>query len=299
MANQRLSNEKQALVLMALAEGTPIRAVCRMFSVGQNTVKRVIEETGEALIDYMGREFRDLPCQRLALDEQWQYVGQHGQRMAHKEAGKGDFWLWAGLDCDTKLVVSFHVGSRGQHDCEYFVNDLAKRVTGSPQITTDQFRNYKFAIRGAFGDRCTYATETKEFVEAWPHNVETKRKNGIPKIARAERKAVWGEPDLGTATTAHVERLFLTVRQELKRFQRLTLGYSKDLRMHKLATALHIGIYNLVRKHGGLDGQTPAQAAGVESERWTMKRVVEMTASYWQKKEEAAFETAFAALYKN
>ena len=44
------------------------------------------------------------------------------------------------------------------------MNDLAKRVTGIPQITTDQFRNYAFAIRGAFGDRCSYATEAKEFV---------------------------------------------------------------------------------------------------------------------------------------
>ena len=101
-----------------------MNAVTRMFSVGEKAVKRVIEESGEALSVYMHRNFRDLPCQRLALDEQWQYVGKHGQRMMHKEAGKGDFWLWCGLDSDTKLVVSFRIGTRGRIDCEDFVNDL-------------------------------------------------------------------------------------------------------------------------------------------------------------------------------
>jgi hypothetical protein len=65
MANKRLSTDKQALVLAALCEGTPVNAVCRMFKVGKHAVLRVIEETGEALADYMDRNFRDLPCKRI------------------------------------------------------------------------------------------------------------------------------------------------------------------------------------------------------------------------------------------
>jgi hypothetical protein len=83
------------------------------------------------------------------------------------------------------------------------------------------------------------------------------------------------------------------VRQELKRFQRKGLGYSKDLEMHKLAVALHFGIYNFVRKHTTL-GTTPAVAAGVELERWSLERVVEMTADYMRRKQDAEFEKAFA-----
>ena len=81
MANKRLSKEKQALVLAALCEGTPIRAVARMFKVGKNTIHRVICETGEAFADYMDANFRDLPCIRIEMDEQWQYVGAHGSRL--------------------------------------------------------------------------------------------------------------------------------------------------------------------------------------------------------------------------
>ena len=44
MANKRLSKEKQALVLAALCEGTPINAVSRMFKTGKHAVLRVIRE---------------------------------------------------------------------------------------------------------------------------------------------------------------------------------------------------------------------------------------------------------------
>ena len=84
------------------------------------------------------------------------------------------------------------------------------------------------------------------------------------------------------------------MRQELKRYSRKTLAYSKDLAMHKAAVALHFGVYNFVRKHHSLK-TTPAVAAGVEIEPWTLERVVEMTADYMRRKEDAEFEKAFAA----
>jgi len=121
------------------------------------------------------------------------------------------------------------------------------------------------------------------------------RNEGVRKLVTAERKAVVGSPDLESLTTSHIERAFLSVRQELKRFQRKGLGYSKDLEMHKLAVALHFGVYNFVRVHRTL-GTTPAVAAGVEFERWSLERVVEMTADYMRRNEDAKFEEAFAKL---
>ena len=296
MANNRISKEKQAMILSAICEGMPMNAVTRMFSVGKHAVSRVIAEAGEALSAYMHDNFRDLPVARLAMDEQWQYVGIHGQRLAKKSAGRGDFWLWAGIDSDTKLVVSFRIGRRDWNTSEDFVQDIASRITGHVQIATDPHRSYVPHIKAFFGERgnFSYGTETKNFIAPFlPENFPKNRKNGIPKIVAAERKAVYGEPDLRTTTTCHIERLFLTVRQELKRFQRLGLGYSKELRMHKLATALLLGVYNLVRRHTTLDGQTPAQAAGVEEKRWTMVDVVELSARHAAQKQDAAIEAAF------
>jgi hypothetical protein len=110
------------------------------------------------------------------------------------------------------------------------------------------------------------------------------RNEGVRKMQTAERAAVVGSPDLESLTTSHIERAFLTVRQELKRFQRKGLGYRKDLETHKLAVALHFGVYNFVRLHHSL-GTTPAVAAGIEEAAWDLERVVEMTADYMRRKD--------------
>ncbi len=297
MANNRISKTKCVYILAALSEGTPINAVSRMVGVNKRSVLRVIEESGEALSEYQRANFRDLPCERVAMDEQWQYVGKHGQRMMTKEKDRGDFWLWAAIDSDTKLVFSFLIGRRDWQASEDFVRDATKRVSGPVQIATDPHRSYAPHINAYFKQPgASYGTDTKVFHDAsefHPELYPVKRKNGIPKIAKSEREAILGNPNLSTLTTSHIERFFLTMRQEVTRFTRCTLGYSKDLRMHKLAVALHIGLYNLVRRHSSLDGQTPAQAACVEEKRWSYEDVVELTERHMQAKEEAAFAAAF------
>lgn len=288
MANQRISAEKRAFIIGALTEGTPVNACVRMFRVTKPAVLRVIAETGEALARYQSTHFRNLRCARLELDEQWQYCGKHGQRMSPQEKrdnpAKGDFWLWCALDPDSKLVVSQRVSGRKWQDAEDFVSDLSRRVEGPVQITSDALAQYERPIRYYFQrEGMSYGTETKVFVDpptlaSW----QKSRRNGIQQIAKATREAVIGKPNLQTSTTAHVERLFLSVRQELTRFTRCTLGYSKSLKMHRLSVSLHFGIYNLCRRHTSLGGQTPAQAAGIESSRWSFEDVVKMTDAYWQ-----------------
>lgn len=297
MANKRLSKEKQTLVLMALCEGMPIRACARMYKVGKNTIHRLICETGEAFADYMDKELRDLPCARIEMDEQWQYVGCHAGRMLKKEAGRGDFWLWACIDADTKLIFSHLIGKRDWSTGYSFVGDVRQRVKGPVQIATDQLPAYAGHIKMHFGyEGYSYGTETKIFGEPMlPDGTLARlgRNEGVRKMVTAEREAVVGSPDLDSLTTSHIERAFLTVRQELKRFQRKGLGYSKDLETHKHAVALHFGVYNFVRKHHTL-GTTPAVAAGIEEKAWGLERVVDMTADYMANKKAVEAERAMA-----
>src|SRR5438132_12997501 len=219
--------------------------------------------------------------------------------MIEPEKERGDFWLWACIDADTKLVFSHKVGKRDWITGRTFVEDVRERVKGPVQIATDNFRSYPFHVRSAFGyEGYSYGTETKIFGE--PELLDGTlarlgKNEGVRKMKTAEREAVIGSPDLASVTTSHIERAFLTVRQELKRFQRKGLGYSKTLDMHKAAVALHFGIYNFVRIHKTLE-TTPAVAAGVEYERWSLEQAVEMTAEYLRKKEDAKFEDAFAKL---
>jgi IS1 family transposase len=213
---------------------------------------------------------------------------------------RGDYWLWACIDSDTKLVMSHKVGKRDWITGYGFVKDVSERVRRPVQIATDNLPVYPFHIRTHFGyEGFSYGTETKVFGE--PELLDGTlarlgKNEGVRKMMTAERKPVIGSPDLETLATSHIERAFLTVRQELKRFQRKGLGYSKDLETHRLAIALHFGVYNFVRKHNTL-GTTPAVAAGIELERWSLERVVEMTAAYLRRKEDAKFEEAFAEIY--
>jgi hypothetical protein len=75
-----------------------------------------------------------------------------------------------------------------------------------------------------------------------------------------------------TICTSHVERSNLTIRTFIRRFTRLTLGFSKKLENLNAAVALHIAHYNFCRVHGTL-GKTPAMAAGIVNDIWTLEEL--------------------------
>jgi transposase-like protein len=77
-----------------------------------------------------------------------------------KKEGRGDFWLWAAIDADTKLVFSHLIGRRDWTTGEDFVGDVRKRVKGPVQIATDQLPAYARHIKTHFGyDGYSYGTQ--------------------------------------------------------------------------------------------------------------------------------------------
>lgn len=126
------------------------------------------------------------------------------------------------------------------------MRDVRQRVVGPVQIATDNYPPYEGLIREEFSyEGYSYGTETKVFGE--PELLDGTlarfgKNEGVRKMLTAERKAVVGSPDLGSIKTSHIERAFLTVRQELKRYQRKGLGYSKDLETHKKAVSMFLGV---------------------------------------------------------
>jgi hypothetical protein len=78
-------------------------------------------------------------------------------------------------------------------------------------------------------------------------------------------------------STSYIERLNATTRLHMRRLTRLTLAFSKKLDNFEAAVALHFAYYNLVKRHGTLRC-TPAMAAGVERDFWSVGDLVEATA---------------------
>lgn len=94
-----------------------------------------------------------------------------------------------------------------------------------------------------------------------------------PAVVATGRTVIMGNPDPRHVSTSYVERQNLTMRMSMRRFTRLTNGFSKKLENLKAAVGLHFGYYNFVRVHRSLR-VTPAMAAGVTSEVWSIERLL-------------------------
>jgi hypothetical protein len=92
-------------------------------------------------------------------------------------------------------------------------------------------------------------------------------------VVAVDRTPINGSPEWSHISTSYIERQNLTMRMSMRRFTRLTNAFSKKLENLKAAVALHFAYYNYVRIHRSLK-ITPAMAAGVTSELWSMGRLL-------------------------
>src|ERR1035437_472505 len=86
-------------------------------------------------------------------------------------------------------------------------------------------------------------------------------------------KTVMGDPDPDHVSTSFVERQNLTMRMSMRRFTRLTNGFSKKLENHEHAIALHFMHYNFCRIHQSLR-VTPAMEAGLTGHVWSVEELI-------------------------
>lgn len=271
-----LPRQKQVAVLNALVEGMSVRSTERMLDVSRETVLSLLVRVGEGCAALHDRLMRNLSCVRVECDEIWAFV-QKKQRHLQKSddpAIVGDTWTYVAIDAESKLVPAYRVGKRDQVDAGAFIADLASRLKNRVQISTDGLALYVDAIEQAFGADVDYARVVKSY-EAEPIGPG---RYSPPKVSTVEKTPITGNPDMDVASTSYVERQNLTMRMGIRRMTRLTNAFSKKLRNHQAATALHFAHYNLVRRHQTLR-VTPAMAAGVTSEMWSMDQLLDAALS--------------------
>jgi IS1 family transposase len=286
----KLSREARAQVLQLLCEGMSLRAITRITGAGKNTVARLLVDAGIACAAYQDRVLRNLPCKRLQVDEvhSFVYVKHANVRKAKKApATCGDVWTWTALDADTKLIASFYVGDRDYGSARAFIQDLAGRLANRVQLTSDGLRSYLHAIERVFGDEIDYSI----LVKIYGPEFGDERRYSPPKCIGTKRTVALGNPDPAHISTSFVERQNLTMRMHMRRFTRLTNGFSKKVENHACAIALHCMFYNFVRMHSTLK-MTPAMAAGVTKRLWEMTDIVDLIDA-WEAKQ--VRETRLAA----
>jgi IS1 family transposase len=267
-----LDTKTRSQIVRCLVEGCSIRSTARMTGVSKNTIVKLLTDLGCACVAYHNRNVRNLKVRRMQCDEIWCFVGAKAKNVKaeKKQQGWGDVWTWVGIDADTKLVISYLVGGRDGGWAHEFIDDCASRIKNRVQITTDGHKAYLDAVEDAFGADIDYAQLIK--IYGAPSEDEQRRYSPARCIG-CDMNVVSGDPDPKHVSTSYVERQNLTMRMGMRRFTRLTNGFSKKVENHRHMVALHYMYYNYARIHQTLRC-TPAQEAKLSAHVWDIEDLV-------------------------
>jgi len=269
----RLSLQERAKILGCLVEGNSIRATCRMTGADKGTVIKLLADVGAACATFHDKHVRNVQSKRIQCDEIWSFCYAKEKNIPEDYKGVfgfGDVWTWTGICADTKLIVSFYVGMRDIPDALHFMDDLRSRLANRVQLTTDGHRAYYVAVNEAFGGDVDYAMLVKLYGD--PKGKGDERRYSAGECCGTRRKKVCGNPVKKDISTSFVERQNLTMRMQMRRFTRLTNGFSKKVENLAFAVALHFVHYNFCRIHQTLR-VTPAMEAELTDHVWSLEDI--------------------------
>jgi len=250
-----------------------MRSTVRMTGFAKKTVARFQREIGQACAAYHDKTIRNVKCKRVQVDEVWTFTYCKQRNIPERlkeQDGLGDTWTWTAICPDSKLIVAWHVGSRNANDAYWFVHDLKERLANRVQLTSDGHRSYLESVESAFGCNIDFAQLIKLYGNESSPSPEV---HYSPAVCTGTRRTViCGVPDQKHISTSICERQNLTMRMQMRRFTRLTNGFSKKIESHKHAVALHFLWYNFARIHQTLR-ITPAMAAGIANHVWSLEEI--------------------------
>lgn len=266
--------EKRAQILNLLVEGNSMRATSRIADCSINTVTKLLVDVGAACSEYQDKAMRNLTCKRIQCDEIWSFCYCKEKNVAPDQEGVlgfGDIWTWTAIDADSKLVPSFMIGKRDAEYAHAFIEDLASRLVNRVQLTTDGHKPYLEAVEDAFGREIDYAMLVKHYGNPAGES-KGQRRYSPSTFVSAEKRHVTGDPEEKYVSTSFVERQNLTMRMSMRRFTRLTNGFSKKVENLEYMVALHFMHYNFGRIHKTLR-VTPAMEAGISNHVWSLEEI--------------------------
>lgn len=273
--------EKAGVCLSLLLEGMSLRSVQRLTGIDINTIMKLLVVVGEKCERFLENRIKNVPVDDVECDELWCFVQMKEKTLKEKlkhvdmeweQFEKlGDAYTFIGFERNSKLVLAWHLGRRTAEDTWEFSQKLSRATGDDFQITTDGFAPYRDAIVANLEHKgIDFAQLTK--IYAAPRDGEARY--SPPVVVATETSIIHGNPAPGRICTSIVERQNLTVRMQMRRFTRLTNAFSKKWENLKAALALFFAHFNFCRKHGGIDKQTPAMAAGLTDHVWSVKELL-------------------------
>ena len=269
-----LSVSQRVQVVAALVEGNSVSSVSRMTGVTKKAILKLLEQLGCACAEYHNRHIRNLKVNRVEVDEIWQFCYAKEKNVPADKKGKfgyGDVWTTTGIDAESKLIISYLVARRDARSAQKFMDDLRSRIANRIQMTTDGHRVYVNAVENSFGSEVDYAMLIKVYGAPLQEDASTRYSPAT--CIDCQTAVISGNPDPEYISTSYVERQNLTMRMGMRRFTRLTNGFSKKVENHGHAVSLHFMHYNFCRVHKTLR-VTPAMQAGLTDHVWSIAELI-------------------------
>ena len=261
-------------VFTLLTEGMSIRAISRVTDIHKTTILSLLLTVGLKCAQLFDVKVQNVRPRYVQADEAWTFVQKKQKRLKVTDpVERGDQYVWIALDSETKAVLSYHVGKRDAVSAYEFIGDLNKRIaeTHRCQLTTDGLEGYIPAIEEHFGADVDFAQLVKQYAKPRTDGPDWFRPSSH--VVVAIPTPITGEPVFERISTSHIERANLTIRMHLRRFTRLTDGFSKNLENLKAAVSVFMAWYNFCRVHQSLR-VTPAIEAKLTDHVWSIRELL-------------------------
>jgi IS1 family transposase len=271
----KLPLEKRTKIIQLLVEGNSLRSCSRIADVSINTVRKLLVDVGKACEKFHNEKVVEIASKRVQCDEIWSFVYSKEKNKPENMEKVGDVWTWTAIDADSKLVVSWLVGSRDAESAHCFMNDVSTRLKTRLQLTTDGLQTYLEAVTEPFGSQIDFAQLVKLYGKEGSSG-STEKKYSPAECIGCKKSTIVGNPDPKHVSTSYIERQNLTMRMHMRRFTRLPNAFSKKIeKNHCYAIALHFVYYNFVKIHKTLR-VPPAMEAGLIKRLMTIEDVVRL-----------------------
>ena len=249
-----------------------VRAVSRVTGIHKTTILSLLQTVGRTCAALFNARCQNLRPRYIQADELWTFVQKKQIRVTPDDpTERGDQYVWIALDCETKAILSYYVGKRDGASAYAFVEGLRQRIPDRHrcQITTDGLSDYIPAIEDFFGADVDYAQIIKHYAAPRTDGPDWRPSS----VTSVTLKPIIGDPNAEHISTSHIERANLTLRMQLRRFTRLTNGFSKNLINLEATVAVFMAWYNFCRVHQTLR-VTPAMEAGIADHVWTVRELL-------------------------
>lgn len=214
-----------------------------------------------------------LAVEFLQMDELWSFLKRKNDQL----------WIFAAIDSKTKFWITFESGSRTVWTAVRMLKSIKMllniRDDTVIKITTDKFAAYKNALDKVFNDITYYYLQI----------VKRRYRKKIITVKKFFVKGTYENFPSGTQNTSFIERLNLTLRQNISYLRRKTLGYCKNTSNLKSTMWINLLNYNYIRPHKSLRIQisnkknkftkrykhnTPAMMMGLTSDPLTWRELI-------------------------